>query len=151
MTVMLHPNRTCPKRLRVYDKELGIQEYFSFAQYGEEKAWKLANERQKTIDYRKHVRKLSRELAINKLFDEEGKVIGMRRFRREREGRKPYEYLMVQATVAPGQQKKKEISLAKRDFEVAYKLAQDALMALHGIERTPEITQAFAKAKRHYW
>lgn len=151
MTVMLHPNRVSPERLRVYDKELGIQEYFSFAKYGESKAWELAKERQKTIDYRKKVRQHTRELAVNRIFASDGRVIGLRRVSRKRDGRTPYEYLLVLVTVAPKEQKKREISLANRSFEEAYNLAQEAILEFRGIDRTPEISMKFRSAKKRYW
>lgn len=151
MTVMLHPNRETPERLRVYDKELGIQEYFSFAKYGKEKAWQLAKERQKVIDYRKKVRQHTRELAVNRIFAPDGRVIGLRRVTRKRHGRSPYEYLLVLVTVAPKEQKKREISLTNRSFDEAYELAQDAILEFRGIERTPEISLKFRNAKKLYW
>lgn len=148
---MLHPNRNTPERLRVYDKELGVQEYFSFAKYGEERAWQMARERQALIDYRKRMRQHTRELGINKIFAPDGRVVGLRRVKRERKGRKPYEYLLVLVTISPKSQKKREISLSNRSFEQAYQLAQEAILAFRGVERTPEISRAFAEAKHLYW
>lgn len=151
MTVMLHPSKDKPERYRVFDRSLGVQEYFSIAKLGKEKAKKLAYERQKELDQKRRIAELKAELGINKLFAEDGSVKGLRRVKRVREGRKDAEYLSIQVTVAPNDQRHREISLMNRSFDEAYKMAQDALLELHGIERTPEITIAFKKARRLYW
>lgn len=151
MTVMLHPNKSNPERYRVFDRYLGIQEYFSIAKLGPQKAKKLAYERQKEIDEKRKLADLRAELAINKLFDEEGRVKGLRRVKRVREGRKDAEYLSIQVTVKPKVQKHKEISLMNRTFDEGYHLAQALLLDLHGLERTPEIALSFKKARRFYW
>ena len=151
MTVMLHPNKKNPERYRVFDRLLGVQEYFSISKYGAEKAKKLAYERQEELDKKRKMVELKAELGINKLFADDGTVKGLRRIKRVREGRKDAEYLSIQVTVGPNTQKHKEISLMNRSFEEAYLLAQEALLELHNLERTPEITQGFKKARRFYW
>lgn len=151
MTVMLHPNKTRPERYRVFDRYLGIQEYFSISKYGPDKARELAYARQKQIDKKRKMAALKRELGINKLFAEDGTIKGLRRVKRVREGRKDAEYLSIQVTVAPNVQKHKEISLMNRSFDEAYQLAQQHLLELHGLDRTPEITLGFKKARRFYW
>ena len=151
MGVMLHPNPNRPERYRVLDKELGVQEYFSFAKYGKRKAKKMALERQAELDKQKHLARLRADLGINKLFEADGSVKGLRRKIRQRAGRKEYEFFSIQVTIAPKIQKKKEISLMNRKFDEAYELAQQALLEFHGIERTTEITIAFREAKCLYW
>ncbi len=151
MTVMLHPNREEPQRFRVWDRELGVQAYFSFKKYGKEKAEKLANEMQKDIDKRKKARRLQEELGINKLFDVEGKVKGLRRKVRNRDGRKTYEFLSIQVVVAPKTQRTKEISLNCRTFDDAWEMAKKTLLEFHSIQSNFEIQQGFKNAKRHYW
>jgi len=151
MGVMLHPNPNRPERYRVLDKELGVQEYFSFAKYGKRKAKKMALERQAELDKQKHLARLRADLGINKLFEADGSVKGLRRKIRKRAGRKEYEFFSIQVTIAPKIQKKKEISLMNRKFDEAYELAQQALLEFHGIERTTEITIAFREAKCLYW
>ncbi|PIE41654.1 MAG: hypothetical protein CSA49_02370 [Gammaproteobacteria bacterium] len=151
MTVMLHPNKKNPERYRVFDRLLGVQEYFSISKLGPEKARRMAYERQKEIDRKRKMVELKAQLSINKLFLEDGSVKGLRRIKRVREGRKDAEYLSIQVTVSPGVQKHKEISLMNRDFDEAYLLAQNALLELHQIDRTPELSQAFKKARRLYW
>ena len=151
MGVMLHPNPDRPERYRVLDKELGVQEYFSFAKYGKRKAKKMALERQAELDKQKHLARLRADLGINKLFATDGSVKGLRRKSRKRPGRKEYEFFSIQVTIAPKIQKKKEISLMNREFDEAYELVQQTLLDFHGIERTTEINIAFRDAKRLYW
>lgn len=151
MTVMLHPNKENPERYRVLDKELGIQEYFSFTKYGRKKAKKLADERQAEIDKRKNAMSLRAELGINKIFAQDGSVRGLRRRIRNRENRKEQVLLSLQVTVAPNVHKSKEISLGNRTFEEAYALVQQTLIEWHDLEMTYEIKQGFIKAKRLYW
>ena len=151
MGVMLHPNPEKPERYRVLDKELGVQEYFSFVRYGKLKAKKMAYARQEELDRLKHIAKLRAELGINKLFDVDGSVKGLRRKSRKREGRKEYEFFSIQVTIASKQQKKKEISLMNRSFDEAYALVQQSLLKFHNIDRTAEITRAFKEVKRLYW
>ncbi|MDX1694704.1 MAG: hypothetical protein R3208_13135 [Ketobacteraceae bacterium] len=151
MTVMLHPNKSNPERYRVFDRYLGIQEYFSITKLGPEKAKTLAYARQEQIDKKRKMVRLKNELGVNKLFAEDGSVKGLRRVNRVREGRKDAEYLSIQVTVAPNVQKHKEISLMNRTFDEAYQLAQQHLLELHDLERTPEITQGFKNARRFYW
>lgn len=151
MTVMLHPSKKNPVRYRVFDRTLGIQEYFSIAKYGKEKAELLAHERQREIDQKRRIFDLKKELGINKLFAEDGSIKGMRRVCRTREGRKDAYYLSIQVTVSSYTQKHREISLMNRSFDEAYAMAQDILLELHGLERTPELVEGFKRAKRHYW
>ncbi len=151
MTVMLHPNKSKPERYRVFDRYLGVQEYFSISKYGPDKARELAYARQQQIDKKRKMVALKRELGINKLFEEDGTIKGLRRVKRVREGRKDAEYLSIQVTVSPNVQKHKEISLMSRSFDEAYQLAQQHLLDLHGLEKTPEIALAFKKARRFYW
>ncbi|MCG8669610.1 MAG: hypothetical protein MI867_09375 [Pseudomonadales bacterium] len=151
MTVMLHPNKQNPERYRVFDRLLGVQEYFSISKYGPSKAKELAYQRQEELDRKRKMVELRSELGINKIFLEDGSVKGLRRVQRVREGRKDAEFLSIQVTVAPGVQKHREISLMNREFDEAYLLAQKTLLELHEIDRTPEITQGFKEARRLYW
>lgn len=151
MTVMLHPNKENPERYRVFDRLLGVQEYYSIAKYGADKAKKMAYERQQELDKKRKMVELKSELGINKLFLEDGSVKGLRRIKRVRSGRQDAEYLSIQVTIAPGVQKHKEISLMNREFDEAYKIAQNALLDLFELERTPEINQGFKNARRLYW
>ena len=148
---MLHPSKSNPERYRVFDRTLGVQEYYSISKYGPEKAKKLAFERQKELDKKRKMARLKAELGINRIFAEDGSVKGMRRIKRVREGRKDAEYLSIKVTVSPNNQKHKEISIMNRTFDEAYKIAQDSLLELYGLERTPEITLGFKKARRFYW
>lgn len=148
---MLHPNREEPQRFRVWDRELGVQAYFSFKKYGKDKAEKMARELQKDLDKRKRARRLQEELGINRLFDSEGRVRGLRRKVRNRDGRKTYEFLSIQVVVAPKTQRTKEISLNCRSFDEAWELVKETLLEFHGLKSNYEIQQGFKKARRFYW
>lgn len=147
---MFHPNKTNPERFRVLDKELKIQKYFSIKQHGLAKAKKLAEEFQQTIDKKKRYRQLKRDLGINKLFREDGSIKGVKRIKRERPNRKPYECFAVQVTIAPKTHKSTEI-IIKDDFQAAYEKLQQSLLSFHNIENSAEIKDMFAQAKRLYW
>lgn len=151
MTVMLHPNKDNPERYRVFDRYLGIQEYFSIAKLGKDKARELAYARQSEIDKARKMAELKNNLGVNKLFDADGAVKGLRRVKKVRSGRKDAEYLSIQVTVAPKVQKHREISLMNRSFDEAYAMAQQILLQLHDLDRSPEIVQGFKKARRFYW
>ncbi|UZE97278.1 hypothetical protein [Alkalimarinus alittae] len=150
MTVMYHPSKDNPQRIRVLDKELGIQEYFSFSILGKKKATRLAEERQAEIDRRKHIRRLQHDLAINKLFKEDGSIKGLSKRRRSR-SKKEIELLSLQVVVDKGVQKHKEISLNCRSFDEAWEMLRSALLEIHKTEATYEINELFRNARRHYW
>ncbi len=150
MSVMPHPNKENPERYRVQDKVLGVQKYFSIAKYGE-KALSMAEEYQQQLNEKRKYREIRLNLGINKLFDSNGSVRGLSRRTRKRKGRADYDCLAIQVTVEKNVQKGTEIVLNGKKFEDAYRQAQDALLKLHNLERTPEITKMFQQTKRLYW
>ena len=111
----------------------------------------MARELQKDLDKRKRARRLQEELGINRLFDSEGRVRGLRRKVRNRDGRKTYEFLSIQVVVAPKTQRTKEISLNCRSFDEAWELVKETLLEFHGLKSNYEIQQGFKKARRFYW
>lgn len=141
MAVMLHPNKENPERYRVWDKETRTQKYFPLTKDGKRKAEELELKLLRV----KKARSLSRDLAMNKLFDADGRVKGMRRSERVRNGRK-YEFLKLYA-----QTKTTELTIGQRDFEETYRIACRWLLEKHGIEETFEIRRAFKKARKFYW
>lgn len=151
MTIMLHPNKISPKRYRVQDKTLMVNDYFSFKKYGIEGAKQRAEERQTELDSRNKARKLKNNLGINKLFMADGSVKGLRRRYRRREGRPDYEVLAFQVTVGPKKQCSNELTVNNHNFEHVYEKVQCQLLAFHGLESTLEIRSLFKKAKRLYW
>lgn len=151
MTIMYHPTQENPERLRVWDRELKEQKYFSIKKLGEKKARKQAEAYQKELDTKKKMRQLKRELPMQKLFNEDGSVKGLFRKSRIRPGRKESHFLSMQITSETNGRVWKEIALGRRTFEAAYKLATDWLLEQHGIESTLEIRMAFHRARRHYW
>lgn len=148
---MAHPSKNNVQRYRVFDKALGVQEYFSISRYGKRKALKLAKARQAELDKRRELRRMIDNMAISKLFMEDGSIKGLRRKYRQRQGRKPYECFAIQVTVAENCNKGTEISLLNRSFDEAYALVQQKLCEYHGIEPDREINKMFADAKRLYW
>lgn len=151
MAIMLHPNKENPQRYRVFDKETSTQAYYSFAKHGKDQAEKLAIEHEKKVQEKKLMRSLIKNLDYNKIFDDKGNVRGLRRIKREREGRATKEYLTLRVTVGKNTQKGTDIGLDCRSFDEAYKMAQDKILALHNIESSLEIRQEFKKAKKLYW
>lgn len=150
MTIMAHPSKTDIQRYRVLDKALGVQEYFSVSKYGKEGAYQKALERQHQLDERRQYREMIENMAINKLFDKQGMIKGVRLLTRKRSGRNAYSCFKIQVTVAKRQCKSTEISLKNRGFEDAYQLMSDKLLEYHEIETTPEIRIMFKNAKHEY-
>ena len=74
---------------------------------------------------------LKKELGVNKLFEADGTIKGLRLVKKVRQDRQDAEYLSIQVTVAPKVQKHREISLMNRSFDEAYALAQVQLLELH--------------------
>lgn len=151
MAIMLHPNKENPQRYRVFDKETSTQAYYSFSKYGEKKAKQLAQEHEDRVQQKKLMRSLIANLDINKIFDDDGSVKGLRRVTRVRAGRPNKEYLTFRITVGVNEQRGTDIGLDCRSFDEAYQIVQDKILELQGIESTAEIRTAFKKAKRLYW
>ncbi len=86
--------------------------------------------------------KLAHDLALNRLFKKDGRVMGIKRITRKREGRRDADVLIIRA-----QGKSAEISIDCRTFTEGYKLAINKLVELHGVELTTELTVMFNKAK----
>jgi hypothetical protein len=147
MTIMLHPNKQNPERLRVWDKEMKVQAYYALTKEGRQQA----EEHQAKLDAAKHAKALRENLPSLKLFHEDGRVKGLKRVYRERKGRTSYECLSLQATVGPKQQKSTEILLSCRSFDEAYSLAIQWLLDAHKITSTYEIRMKFKQARRYYW
>ena len=144
MSIMLHPSKADPQRFRVQDKLLGIQKYFSLDnEVQANKCW------QQCLEKRKY-RQLRQELSINRLFNEDGSVKGLKRSIRHRKDRPSYECFEIQVSTTFGQ-KKTEITVANKKFEDVYRQTQDKILALLNIERTYEITKMFNETKRLYW
>lgn len=150
MTIMAHPSKTDIQRYRVLDKALGVQEYFSVAKFGLEGAYEKAVERQKQLDERRQYRDMIDNMAINRLFDKEGMIKGVRLLTRQRAGREPYDCFKIQVTVAKRNCRSTEISLKNRDFDEAYHLMTEKLLSYHEVEATPEIRIMFKNAKHEY-
>lgn len=151
MTILAHPNKQNVQRYRVFDKALGVQEYFSISSLGKRKALKAAKERQAELDKRRDLRSIMNSMATSKLFADDGSVKGLRRKYRQRKGRTSYECLSIQVTVAENCTKGTEISLLNRSFEEAYALVQQKLCEFHGVEMDREIKKMFTDAKPKYW
>lgn len=141
MSVLLHPNKQNPQRYRVWDRETRTQKYFPLTEKGKRDAERFDQKVAKV----KKARALSRELGINKLFNEDGSVKGLRRNLRERKGRDAYECFNLYA-----KGRYTEISLKARSFEEAYDMAKAWLLEQHQVEDSMEIRQKFKKAKRLY-
>lgn len=147
MTILLHPNKENPKRYRVWDKEMKVQAYYKLDKQGLEDA----KAHQAAIDESKRARMLKAELPTNKLFNEDGSVKGLKRIYRQRKGRKNYECLSLNVTVAPGQQKSTEIIVNDDNFEDAYAKAIGWLLTMHNIKPGFEVRRKIKKARRFYW
>ncbi|MCW8996112.1 MAG: hypothetical protein OQK77_09905 [Psychromonas sp.] len=142
MTIMGHPTAKHPVRYRVQDKVLGVQEYFSASKYGSlEKAKIAAEKRQAELDVKRAYRSRRLDLDINKIFHGDGSVIGLKR-RLKKRGDKTVEIFAIQVGVA-GKQVNTQVTITNKTFQQAYKLAQDKILELRGIERCYEITKMF--------
>ena len=142
MAVLLHPRKDAPERYRVWDRETRTQKYFPLTKEGKRDAEKFDEQVRKI----KKMRALAKDLSINKLFTEDGKVKGMSRKFRRRKQASSYEFFALYAN-----HKQTVLSIDKRGFDKAYELSIQWLMDQYGIEETLEIKQKFKKARRHYW
>lgn len=139
---MLHPNKSNPQRYRVWDRETRTQKYFPLTSHGQ----KEAEIYQRQVEDIKKMRALSRELGVNKLFDEYGRVKGLKRKLRRRRDRPQYECLSIYAA---GRQT--EINIDSRGFDDAFQRAWEWLLEQHEVEETLELRLMKRKARRHYF
>lgn len=146
MSIHLHPNKENPTCFRVYRKIEGVeyQYYFSFS-VGKKNAKKLATEVDAKLDQQVKAMKLRKELPVNKLFDKSGKVRGIRRTKRVRDGRGTSELLIAR----PPGMAAKEISMNCRSFSEAYDIAVNYILEKTNIESTKEINDLFMKSKKY--
>jgi hypothetical protein len=147
MTVMPHPNKQNIKRYRVQDKILGIQEYFSIAKYGD-KAKILAEKRQEEISQKRIYRQIRMQLDINRIFNPDGTVKGLKRTLKNKSG-SIKQVLQIQIRVN-GKQKKTDITIDNKTFKQAYLLAQNKILELRKIDHSLEITAMFQKVAGYY-
>ncbi len=146
MSILLHPNKIAPERYRVWDKMTRTQAYYPLTKQG----LLDAQAHVKRLQEIKKAKLLKKQLWMNRLFDEEGRVRGLRRVYRKRADRAPYEALTVQITVN-GIPKKREVSLNKHEFEEAWQRIQDWMIEQFEYRPSPDLRQAFKNAKRFYW
>lgn len=146
MSVLLHPNKTAPQRYRVWDKMTRTQKYFPLTPSGKREAESFY---QKVLA-KKHAIKMRAQLDINKLFYDDGRVKGLSRRTRMRNGRE-YEYLCAQVTLPSGKQTNRQTGLAGKSFDECYWQAIDKLLELQGLKMTAELKFQFNQAKRYYW
>lgn len=147
MTVMLYPTKTEPMGYRVQDKVYKINEYFPFSKFGDS-AKKKAEKRQEELNHKRKYRTMSQNLDINQIFDQDGKVIGLKRMYKKKSG-KYVDVLFFQIGVN-GKQKSSDISLNNKTFKEAYRIAQDKILKLRNLERDLEITLMFRRAEKYY-
>lgn len=149
MTVMAHPNALNPKRYRVQDKIFGVQEYFSKSKFGTlEKAKLAAEKRQTELDVKRSYREKRLQLDFNKIFYDDGSIIGLRRTLKKRTN-KTVEIFYIQIGVN-GKQIKTQVTITNKTFHHAYKLAQNKILEIRNIERCFEITKMFNDAAYLY-
>jgi hypothetical protein len=146
MGVMLHPNKANPLRYRVQIKALGVNEYFSIVKHGYKKAERLAYERDAELKKMLNIRRMQADLAINKLFAQDGSVKGLNRIWRERTNRKSYECFSLYANKS-----QTEIVVREDNYEAAYEAAQEWLLKKYRLSSNYEIKKMFKKAKKLYW
>lgn len=146
MTILLHPNKLNPERYRVWDKELKVQRYFPLTKAGRVEAEKC-NDR---VSERKRARRLSRELDMNRLFDDKGCIRGLRRLYRVRPGRKSYECLKVCIRTDKNKSEYRELSLEIRSFDKAFELCMNWLIEKHDISLSRDLKVMFSQAKKYY-
>tara|TARA_R110002072_G_scaffold298269_2_gene471978 strand:+ start:26368 stop:26808 length:441 start_codon:yes stop_codon:yes gene_type:complete len=139
---MLHPNKTEPQRYRVWDREMNIQRYFPLTKVGKQAAYELDSK----VSAAKNAKILISQLGINKLFAQNGSVIGLKRKYRIRKDRASYECFCLYACG-----KQTEFVINSQNFENAFNKSVNWLLDKHGIAATFEIKQMFRKAKRFYW
>jgi len=149
---MAHPNKINVERFRLWDKEFNLQEWFGKREYGTLKKARAAAElRQIEVNKAKRAAKLRRQLSISILFADDGSVKGLRKYKRVRDDRQEDEHFFdYQVRAIKNRTERGYASLNKYDFDTAYRMITDKLLATHGIESTPEIRQQFKKAKRYY-
>lgn len=140
MAILLHPSKEKPERYRVWDRGLKVQRYFPLTAKGK----KSAENEEMRIQKRKRFKSIKDELSVNKLFDSDDNIKGLKRKIRERDGLATYEYFALYAC-----KKQSEITIGD-SFDDAYQRATDWLLEMHGIESTLEIRLIFKKAKKKY-
>lgn len=142
MSLALHPNKANPKRYRVYNKSLGVQEYFPLTKKGLAEA-KLE---EKHMRRRLEARRIAKGLAINRIFNDDGTIKGMKRTLRKRAGKPDREifYLCVD-------QRTHTERLISDDFDKCYYSAIEWILRKKEIEMTSELKSMFRSSRRHYW
>ena len=135
---MKYPNKEDVKGYRVQDKVLGINEYFPFSKYPDD-ALERAIARQEELTLKREIRAKRLDLPINRVFNKDGSVAGLRRAIRKRNGR---EIFAIQIRKR-GKQYSTEVAITGRAFEDAYKLAQEKILALREVSSCAELDKMF--------
>ncbi|NAX32007.1 hypothetical protein CAG63_18340 [Vibrio sp. V37_P2S8PM304] len=149
MTLMLHPNKENPTSYRLQDKTLNVQLYFPFKKHGSMANAKRAAEiAEKKVFERRKFRSMRFEIAINKLFYPDGRIIGLRLGQKIINGQKKRR-LIAQITV-DGKQIKTDRSLENKNFHTTYNSIVEWILDKRGIDKTIEIEQMIRAAEWLY-
>ena len=148
MTIMLYPGKEDPKGYRVQDKVLQVNNYYPISIHGSlDKARLAATQEQERLNTRRRMRKLRMELPINKVFYENGKVIGMRTGKRIVKG-EVINLLIAQITVD-----KKQITNSRQilgNFKTQYLSLCTWILEKRGLQMDRTLREAFERTAYRY-
>lgn len=146
MSVKPHPrtNPTCYQVRRKINGE-SVQYYFPFT-LGKRKAKKLADEKDKELAVEQE------KYAVNRdpLFHPDGKIVGLERTLRQREGRSDSDQFKIRARQPNGKHIYSSRSIDANGFDKAFNEAVALICEAKKIEVTPALKRKLNKAKKHY-
>ncbi|BCL73970.1 hypothetical protein TUMSATVNIG1_59560 (plasmid) [Vibrio nigripulchritudo] len=149
MTVMLYPSKLNPKGYRVQDKIFKVQKYFPFSKFKTfECALEAAEVFQEELDKKRKYRELRSSLELNQVFDEVGRVKGMRVGFKTRKMR-AVPVLVAQITV-DGKQVSTDVQLVGKTFKSAFETVRDWILKKKGLSLSLELRHAFNQALPFY-
>ena len=152
MSIKRHIGQDGKLYLRVR-KSFGNKEYQRYisTKDGLKKAQQEAERVLKQLTQSQKAYQLRQQLPINSLVDNDGRIIGLSRLTRKREGRQPVDELKLRIRLPEnGRIYRTTISVGHHGFDKAFETAIDRICEWRGVEKNAEARQKLLKAKKHY-
>ena len=152
MSIKQHIGQDGKLYLRVR-KSFGNKEYQRYisTKDGLKKAQLEAERVLKQLTQSQKAYQLRQQLPINSLVDNAGRIIGLSRLTRKREGRQPVDELKLRIRLPEnGRIHRTTISIGRHGFDRAFEMAIGRICEWRGVEKNADVRQKLLHAKKHY-